>query len=277
MRGLTRLTSTTSARKAEIALVAGLSAGRPAMLQVDLGLLPYVDFPGEYHFGGHVVAVVGYDPDTATALVCDRDVRLHEVSLAALAAARGSTYQPFPPRHRAWSFDFAAQRPPTPDEVDAAIEEAATGMLRPPIANLGVRGIRKAAHLVPRWPDTLDPSTLRDACRDAFVMIDATGGTGGGLFRYMYARFLEEAAAIAGDAILGDVVRQLTEVGDRWQDAATAFDRAARHSAPATPLAAAAAALTAAADVEEDAWQALLLRRTGRGRSDTRSGPVRVG
>jgi hypothetical protein len=153
-------------------------------------------------------------------LVCDRDVPLHEVSLAALAAARGSTFKPFPPRHRSWAFDFAAQRPPTPAEVDAAIEEAATGMLRPPIANLGVRGIRKAAHVVPRWPDALDAAAVRDACRDAFVMIDATGGTGGGLFRYMYARFLDEAAGVTGDGTLRDVARRLTEAGDRWQDAA---------------------------------------------------------
>jgi hypothetical protein len=258
-------TSTTGARRAEAALVAGLSAGRPAMLQVDMGLLPYFDFPGEYHFGGHVVAVVGYDADAGTTLVCDRDVRLHEVSLASLAAARGSSFKPFPPRHRSWDFDVAGQRPPTADEVEAAIEEAATGMLRPPIANLGIRGIRKAAHVIPRWPDTLDTGTVRDACRDAFVMIDATGGTGGGLFRYMYARFLEEAAALVGDAALRDISRRLAEAGDRWQDAAAAFDLAARDGHPATHLAAASAALTAAADVEEDAWQALLLRRTGHG------------
>ena len=36
--------STSSARKAEADLVVGLSAGVPAMLQVDMGLLPYFDF-----------------------------------------------------------------------------------------------------------------------------------------------------------------------------------------------------------------------------------------
>jgi hypothetical protein len=78
----------------------------------------------------------------------------------------------------------------------------------------------------------------------------------------MYARFLDEAAARTGDATLGGVARRLTEAGDRWQDAAASFDRAARDGDPATHLAAAAAAISAAADVEEDAWRALLLRRT---------------
>ena len=81
--------ATTSARKAESELIADLSAGTPAMVQVDMGLLPYFDFPVEYHFGGHVVAVVGYDEPGRTVLVCDRDTTLHRVSLESLAAARG--------------------------------------------------------------------------------------------------------------------------------------------------------------------------------------------
>jgi hypothetical protein len=185
--------------------------------------------------------------------------------MTALAAARASTFQPFPPRHRSWTFDLTAQRPPTPDEVNEAIDEVVAGMLRPPIANLGVRGIRKAALLAPRWPDTLDAEVLREACRNAFIMIDATGGTGGGLFRYMYARFLDEAAAVTGDATLGDAARALTEAGDRWQDAAAAFDRAARDHDPAARLAAAATALTAAADLEDDAWASLASRDRGSG------------
>ncbi|MEU7875786.1 BtrH N-terminal domain-containing protein [Dactylosporangium sp. NPDC049140] len=251
-------TSTSSARKAQDRLVADLSAEVPAMLQVDMGLLPYFDFPGEYHFGGHVIGVVGFDPQSATVLVCDRDTGTHQVSLADLAAARGSTFQPFPPRHRAWAFDFAGQRPPTPDEVRTAIEEVATGMLQPPISNLGVAGIRKAARLVPGWPALLGAEPLRDACRNGFIMIDEVGGTGGGLFRYMYARFLDEAAAITGDLAFGEIGARLHAAGDGWQQVAALFDEAAGGEDPSPLLAEISAVLSLVADAEEGAWRDLL-------------------
>lgn len=250
--------STSSARKAQAHLVAGLSAGIPAMVQVDMGLLPYFDFPPEYHFGGHVIVVVGFDPQTSTVLVGDRDLATHPVSLAALAAARGSTFQPFPARHRSWTFDFASQRPPQPDEVRVAIGEAATGMLRPPISNLGVPGIRKAARLVPGWPARLEAAVLRQACRNGYIMIDAIGGTGGGLFRYMYADFLNEAAAITGDRMLAEIGTQLRWAGDRWQDVATLFDKAAREADPADVLTEISAVLAIIADAEQGVWSALL-------------------
>ena len=126
--------TTSSARRAEAELISALLAGTPAMLQVDMGMLPYFDFPEEYHFGGHVVAVVGYDPATRTALICDRDTELHPVPLSTLAAARSSRFKPFPPCHGSWTFDFTGWRAPHPDEVRQAIVETATAMLQPPIS-----------------------------------------------------------------------------------------------------------------------------------------------
>jgi hypothetical protein len=250
--------TTSSARKAEAELVAGLSAGLPAMLQLDMGLLPYFDFPAEYHFGGHVVAVVGYDRPARTVLVCDRDTDLHPVTLDALAAARDSRFRPFPPRHGSWTFDFTGQRSPQPDEALEAIGEAATAMVHPPISNLGVRGIRKAATLIPGWPSGLDAETLLEACRNGYIMIDAVGGTGGGMFRYMYARFLDEAAKITGDTTLSEIGARLNSAGDRWQEVAALFNEASREADPAGSLAQIAPVMHAIADLEEAAWLDLL-------------------
>ncbi len=76
---------TTSARRARRTLLEVLDAGQPAMIQCDMGFLPYFDFDGqEYHFGGHVVVVCGYDANTDEALVADRDEELHVVSMDAL-------------------------------------------------------------------------------------------------------------------------------------------------------------------------------------------------
>ena len=250
--------ATSSAHKAESELVADLLVGRPAMLQVDMGLLPYFDFPAEYHFGGHVVAVVGYDQPKRTVLVCDRDTELHPVSLEALAASRGSRFQPFPPRHGSWTFDFANQRAPQPDEVREAIGEAARAMLQPPIGNLGVRGIRKTAEMLPRWASTLGAELLPEACFNGYLMIDAVGGTGGGMFRSMYSRFLDEAAGITGDPALAEIGAQFRLAGDRWQEVAAQFRTAHRATDPTGPLAEIPPLLHAIADIEEAAWADLL-------------------
>jgi hypothetical protein len=250
--------TTASGRKAETELAAGLAAGLPAILQVDMGLLPYLSLPDDYHFGGHAVAVVGYDAPSGTVLVCDRDPELHPLSLPELAAARGSRFQPFPPRNASWTFDFAGQRDPGPHEVRDAIAEVATAMLRPPIRNMGVDGIRKAAGLIPSWPEVLDARQLQEACLNGYVMIDAAGGTRGGLFRYMYARFLEEAAGLIGDAEPAAIGARLRLAGDQWQQVAARFDRAQHRPDPAVPLSEIPPLMHRIADCEERAWRDLL-------------------
>jgi Domain of unknown function (DUF4872) len=45
-------------------------------------------------------------------------------------------------------------------------------------------------------------------------------GTGGGIFRYMYGRFLSEAAQITGDERLVKVGDEMRLIGDQWQEVA---------------------------------------------------------
>ena len=52
----------------------------------------------------------------------------------------------------------------------------------------------------------------------------------------MYGRFLAEAAALTGESRLAGMGTQLTAIGDRWEEVATAFAEAARAGNPATCL-----------------------------------------
>ena len=249
--------ATASTRGAQDALRELLQAGEPVMVYLDMGFLPYFDLPEDYHFGGHVVVVAGYDPDTGRVLVADRDKELHPVGWDALEKARGSQYKPFPPRHSWYTFGFAAARPPAPAEIREAIGEVCHGMLAPPIANLGVKGIRKAIRETAKWPQILDPDALRRTCFNVAMFIDRRGGTGGGIFRYMYARFLGEAAPITGEPRLTGMGTELTAIGDRWEQVAAAFAEAARAEDPADVLETATKPMHDIADLEQDFWEQL--------------------
>jgi len=254
--------TTSSARKAEKTLLEMLAAGQPVMIQCDMGFLPYFDFgDSDYHFGWHVVVVCGYDADSLTSvrdrprqvLIADRE-GVYPVSMEDLAKARGSKYKPFPPMHKWYTFDFSNKRQPTADEVRQAIAEQASRMLEPPISNIGVKGIREAAKRALKWPDEMDEDELRFTLFNMFIFIDATGGTGGGIFRYMFSRFLREAAEITGDPRLNKSADAFQRIGDRWQEVAEIFQRGWEAEDPAAVLPETTAPIMEIADLEETAW-----------------------
>ena len=257
---------TGSAAKAEKTLLELLTGGQPVMLLVDMGYLPYFDFgEEEFHFGYHAVVACGYDTETKEILLADRDESLHAVSLEALRHARGSTYPPFPPRHAWYRFDFSQARPAgipagipaAGGEIREAISGCVKGMLEPPITNLGVKGIRKAAQRIRKWPEAMEAEELRAACINACIMIDARSGTGGGLFRYMYGRFLEEAAGLTGEPGLSEAGQAFRTAGDCWQQVAALFEQAYAAARPAEVLETICTILPELAGQEERAWSRL--------------------
>ena len=247
--------TTTSARKARAALLDMLEAGQPVMIQCDMGFLPYFDFGDtDYHFGWHVVAVCGYDPESDQVLVADRDADLHPVSMEDLAQARGSKHRPFPPQNKWYTFDFRDKRQPTAAEVRQAILEQVQPMLAPPIRNVGVKGIRKAAGEIPKWPAKLDVDGLRLALFNAWIFVTPEGGSGGGLFRYMFSRFLREAAGTAKETRLEQSADTFQVIGDRWEELGAWFKETSEAKDPAARLSECAGPLQALADLEEGAW-----------------------
>ncbi|HUS85195.1 MAG TPA: BtrH N-terminal domain-containing protein [Anaerolineales bacterium] len=250
--------TTGSLRKAEATLLEMLEAGEPVMMNVDMGFLPYFEeLPDGFHFGGHAIVIGGYDPDKRMVLVADRDEPLHPVPLDDLGKARGSKFKPFPPENMAFTFDFSQARMPTAAEIQKAIGEVCAAMLEGPISNLGVRGIRKAAKKTLKWPEVADEEVLRWWCFNTFIFIDAAGGTGGGLFRYMYARFLDEAAEILGEDELSEIGEDLRSIGDKWQMVAEIFRSASESENPAARLPDTTEPMVDIADREELVWRRL--------------------
>ena len=130
-------------------------------------------------------------------------------------------------------------------------------MLNPPIRNIGVKGIRKAAQMVPKWADTMDAGELRGALFSAYIFISAVGGTGGGCFRYMFSRFLQEATEIAEDPRLEQSAAEFQHIGDQWEALGQWFHETSESSDAASILGDCVAHLNALADLEEAAWTQL--------------------
>jgi hypothetical protein len=73
----------------------------------------------------------------------------------------------------------------------------------------------------------------------------------------MYARFLKEAASIAGEPRLSELATHLSAIGDAWEEVAAAFAEAAQADSPADLLDAATAPMQSIAATEEDLWERL--------------------
>jgi hypothetical protein len=127
-------------------------------------------------------------------------------------------------------------------------------MLEPPIRNIGVKGIRKAANLVPKWPEKLEPDQLKFALFNAYIFISPVGGTGGGSFRYMFSRFLAEAADLTGNARLVESAGEFKHIGDQWEELGEWFRQASEAPEPSSMLLESAEFLDHLADAEETAW-----------------------
>lgn len=148
---------TSSRRTAWQDVTSQIDAGRPVGLQLDSYHLPYFAKP-RVHFGGHMVAMYGYDDERAYLVDTDQQGGAVTVDLESLAAARAER-GPMTARNRSFTISVPTALPPLPQAAAAAIRDCAVAFLNPPIANLGHKGIAKAAKLVVTWLDrSADPT-----------------------------------------------------------------------------------------------------------------------
>lgn len=254
--GLTlHVNETASPRRAWQHVTAALAAGHPVGLQLDSYHLDY--FTAKVHFGGHFVAMYGYDDADAYLIDTAQQGGAVTTSLQALELARNER-GPMTARNLSFTITAPAERPDLGPAIRAAIRNNAHTFLHPPIANLGHRGIGKAATQVRTWlTRSADPS--RDLPLAATLM--ERGGTGGALFRAMYRDFLAECAMIVDDDNLRLGHRRYAEIAPLWTEVSQHLTAAGETGDP-DQLTRASAILADLADRERDAMQILAGIRT---------------
>ena len=211
-----RNTQTAKARLDE-----NLQKNNPVGLQVGVYNLPY--FPDEYrfHFNAHNMVVYGKkdgiylisDPvmETVTSLT---EKELEKVRFAKGAfAPKGHIYYP-----TAFPEQLQLEK-----AIIKGIKHTCRDMLAP-VPVVGVKGIRKIAKLIRKWPKTKGIK-IANHYLGQIVRMQEEIGTGGGGFRYIYAAFLQEAGKLLTNSQLLELSNEMTLIGDQWRDFAVEASR----------------------------------------------------
>jgi hypothetical protein len=182
----------------------------------------YLDHYGNSaHFPGHAVVMVGYDEEVAH-LSDTGFEELQQTRLENLDRARHSEHPAYPLAGHMFTAAGPADAERLERAVPAAIERAARAMVEPEFRDFsGLDAVRRLAAEAGSWPEVAED--WQWCARFGYQVIERRG-TGGGAFRAMYARFLEEAGR--PEAPLA------AEAAARWTDLAGAFLAASRHEAP---------------------------------------------
>jgi Butirosin biosynthesis protein H, N-terminal/Domain of unknown function (DUF4872) len=222
-----------------------VDGGRPAILLTDLY---YLDHYGtSAHFPGHAVILAGYDAEVA--YLSDTSFEeLQTTRLDNLARARHGKHPVFPLDGHMLTVSEGVELGDVLEASARAIESNAKRMLDPPLGDYeGLPALRRFAAEVGDWPQQVED--WRWCARFCYQVIERRG-TGGGNFRLMYSRFLEEAGSKGAPLA--------AEAAASWTALAEALLAASEADGPEPDLwsrirGAAAEAL----DAEERLWPAL--------------------
>ena len=173
--------------------------GRPAILLTDLYHLDH--YGRSAHFPGHAVVLAGYDDEVA--YLSDTGFEeLQTTKLENLALARHEGNPIFPLAGHMLHVPEADGLGDLSAAAPRAIARAAERMIDPPLGDFeGLPALRSFASEVGEWPEATED--WQWCARFNYQVIERRG-TGGGNFRLMYSRFLEEVgtpqATLAGEA-----------------------------------------------------------------------------
>ena len=171
-----------------------LVQGIPTGAVVGMYFLPYVPNEYRFHFNAHNICVIGKDGDDY--LVSD-PVAVEKVKLSAhdMMRARFSKGT-YPPMGKLYCYRMLHEPGPVPW--------------------VGINAFRHLGNKIPKFPQKYGVRQAALHLGQLVRMMEEIG-TGGAGFRFLYAAFLQEAAAITGITALNDFSERLTAIGDEWR------------------------------------------------------------
>jgi len=251
-----RMTQFRDPRKAMDALDRKLEERVPVGCQTGGYWLPYFPQAYRFHFNMHNLVVIGRngddylisDPIFETPVIC------HRCDLAKARFAKGA----LAPKGKMYFVESAPSDTDFPRAIKSGMREVCRTMLKAPVSLIGVKGIRKLARQVELWPVKFGPEKALLYLGQVIRMQEEIG-TGGAGFRFIYAAFLQQAAAVLALPRLGELSAEMTAIGDLWRRFAVSGARNCKGRArPEDDYPVMAAALRECADREASLYRELL-------------------
>ncbi len=219
------VSETTSENLAHQNLRELLSQGKPVLAWCTREYLPYFRHRARAtEPQNYTVVVVGIDEKVKTAQLGDCAPSPLEIRLATLTRARAGIG---PHKNRLLVFEPPSGTPRLQDGVLEGIKACIESLENPKVKTLSFQGLEQWAKLVANrrnkrgWLNVYPAGRLYSALRDVFRSIE-TLGTGGGLFRPMYADFLEEACLLTERKAFLACADEYRRVGELWTSVADA-------------------------------------------------------
>jgi len=199
---------------------AEVDAGQPVLLLTDLYYLNH--YGNSAHFPGHAVVLAGYDEEFAHLSDTGFEELQTTTRLEDLDRARHSQHPAYPLSGHMFTASGPVSQEQLREAIPAAIERAATAMVEPEFREFsGLGAVERLAAEAGTWPEVTED--WKWCARFGYQVIERRG-TGGGAFRLMYSRFLEEAGR--PEAPLA------AEAAARWTELAGAFHAASELEQP---------------------------------------------
>lgn len=193
-----------------------LQQNHPVGLQSSVYWLPYFPEEMRFHFNAH--NLIAYDKQGDNYCISDpileKPVQAGRSDLQRARFVKGA----LAPK------GFLYYLTDVPKEIDlkqpilSAIRTNTKMHLKTPVPVTGIGGIRylsKKVRQLGKQHDTKEH--FNKLYLGHIVRMQEEIGTGGAGFRFLYASFLQESAAILDNTMIADTAKQLTDTGDEWR------------------------------------------------------------
>jgi len=203
-----------------------LAQGKPVILHLDMGKLPYYALRRQYM--DHALMVYGVDAGRGVAHVADRASQPIALALDDLSQARASINSL---KNRALTIEPPEAPIDLRQPIVEGIRACCQAMLHPPkpVNNFGLNAWRKWAVMVNRhnapksWPRLFDSGpALYQGLRSVFSFIELVQSNRGAL-RGLYADFLEEAAVVPDLPEFGLPAALFRKAAQAWSETGDAL------------------------------------------------------
>ena len=200
-----------------------IAKGTPVGVVVNVKGLKYFNMTGnETNFNGHILTVLGKEDsiytvaDTDNRLTTDDLITMEQSVLEDIRFAPGVAA----PHGQMFYFD------PLPKDFDkqvdfkqaviAGLKETCHNMLCIPFPYFGTKGMRYFANDMRKWEQKYDH---RQICYRLlwYYRVIERAGTGGAGYRYIYADFLSEAAALFESNTMSECASMMKKVAEQWR------------------------------------------------------------